>query len=266
MKIRLARKMFLNNTSLLWHRRRRTEGVILALLILVVGAGCTHQMEVTNRADYQVSSIVGTPLDVAIASSEYSTEAIPYYDAVISALRNHPHINTVRSNWSAAQSEPGFDPSHCVKIDIKPEYRGDGENWLITWPGCYVFSCAWAGYNYHADIETVVTVAPSSPEAKNSLQRFGAETEAVTETIQTHFDMRHCDFNRGFWSGTGWWFPGWGLHNIATGAFFTKYEEKATQPFLQATDEIYGKYVANKIVEQLRDNGAVEYKRVISQR
>jgi hypothetical protein len=244
------------------HKERVMSGklwVVMLSMFLFAVAGCTHEMHVTNLSHYLVPKTeVGSSstFDVAITAYEDTIQDRPFFNAVVEGLKNHPQIRLMRTDWTAEKKEQGFDPVHLITVNIKPKFKGDGVNFWTTWPGCYVFACAWGGYQYHCNIDTTVTLVPISDRLKARLAASGKSAEPATKDIPTNFDFKHCDFGRGFWSGTGWWFPGFGLHNIVTGMFFTDYEKQATTPFHTAADATYGKYVANEIVKLCHDQGA----------
>ena len=224
--------------------------------------GCTHEMQIENIKDYEVTPVTGVPVDVAIAAKYYSLDEAVYFDAFVTALRGHPHVNVVRTSWSQEKEEKGFNPGYIVSLDINPAYEGSGDNWIITWPGCYIFTCAWAGYKYSANVITDVNIVPCD-KSSEMMQKCGVTPQEQSESIACDFTFRHCDFGRGFWSGSGWWMPGFGLHNIFVGMFYTDYEPKATEPFHTAVDDTYGKYIANKIVEMLVNGGAEEHAKAV---
>jgi len=232
---------------------------VACLVLLVLGTGCTHQMEVTNLSKYYTAPLSGVPFDICVEPFRGANEEAIYFTAVVNGLRVHPHVGRVRVGRVPDEDELSiFNPSHVISLKIDPEYKGDSDNFVITWPGCYIFTCAWRGYDYHINIETSVRVS-ASPHAEAFLSGRGLRTIELSRTIETDFDLRHCDYGRGFWSGSGWWMPGWGLHNIIVGIFYTEYEPKATKPFHYAADGTYGEYAANEIVKLLVSCGAEEY-------
>ena len=242
--------------------RMKSLYCLILTSVFFATAGCTHQMQVTNLQDYQVAQISGTGIDVAVASTDVSGDEALYFNAIVEALRRHPHVDAVRTNWSHEKVEERFSPCYMVSLDVTPTYEGSGDNWIITWPGCYIFTCAWAGYRYHVNAVTDMDIVPLE-RARETMLKCGVTPQQHNESLTCDFDLRHCDFARGFWSGSGWWMPGFGLHNIIVGIFFTEYEPKATQPFHQAADRVYGDYIANKIVENLVTGGAEKYAQAI---
>jgi hypothetical protein len=227
-------------------------------LILVIGSGCAHKMDVKNLHEFSVVPTSGKRMDVALATCKGSGDEMIYFRAIEAALRAHPDVASVRTNWMSDKTEMGFAPSHIVSLDVNTKYDGSGWNFPITFPGFLIFTCAWNGYVYHVDVTTDIKASPL-PNAKKVLSGQGGELSSNSESLNTCFNLRHCDFERGFWSGTGWWFPGWGLHNIITGLIFVNYDEDATKPFHNEVDKTYGDYVADGIIRLLKKYGAEEY-------
>jgi hypothetical protein len=86
---------------------------------------------------------------------------------------------------------------------------------------------------YSADVRTEIEVI--DPRTQDVFQRVEAPTE---------YSMRHTDHARGFWSGSGWWMPGWGATALLSGVYFINYSDSATEPFLKEVQHPYGEYIA----------------------
>jgi len=234
--------------------------VLAVLALAVVICGCTHHMEVTNLKDYAVKPTEGPRIDVALASFKGSTPQDDIcFGYVVEGLRSHPHVNQVRINWDAAVSEQGFRPSHATTLNLKSSFSGSGANFPITFPGFLVFACAWNGYVYRANIDAAISAKPIET-AQNEFSKLGnAALKEAKADVKMPFRLRHCSFNRGFWSGTGWWFPGWGIHTIVVGGIFTGYDRRATADFNTAMKHEFGAYTAEKIVQTLLQGKAAEF-------
>jgi hypothetical protein len=231
----------------------RSMMLMLAAALLFT-AGCTHEMQVTNLSTYVLPKnevpASGT-FDVAVTAYKGTYQDQPFFDAVVAGLKSNSQIRLIRTNWMADTKELGFDPAYLITIDVKPRFEGDKANFWTTWPGCYIFACSWGGFQYHCMVYTTVTIVPMPDK-----QAVDKLAKPATKDVPTNFDFKHCNFTRGFWSGTGWWFPGFGLHNIVTGLFFRDYEKQATEPFHTAVDATYGNFIANEIVKLCRDQKA----------
>jgi hypothetical protein len=215
------------------------SGMILALpaAAFLAASGCVHQMKVKNLAEYQLTAHTAKRHAVRFTGPTAIEEA-PYREMIRSGLEKHPSIQDV-----AVASEPQYDikPDVDVQADVKVKYRGSGANFPITFPGFLLFAHAWNGYVYKADIVTTLTVTPAS----------GAP---LTRTLETTYDMRHCDFGRGFWSSSGWYMPGWGATSLIAGMFMIRYDTDATPEFSQAVHEAYGSYIANNVAAMIAES------------
>ena len=110
-------------------------------------------------------------------------------------------------------------------------------------PGFIVFAHAWNGFLYEATLTTQVSVArPAS-----------ADNPAQTRAIETKYDMRFCDFDRGAATSSGWYTPGWGGLNLLIGGFMVPYDSDATPAFQEQVQQVYGRYIASNIVEMAHE-------------
>ncbi len=254
--------------SFVSHHLRSMLGLpakVIVLLFVCAGmVGCTHSMEVLNLEDYVVISETGQPMDIAISPFEGDDDAMVYMRAIVEALRAHPATRTIQPNWTGLVNLVGFNPSHTITLQVTPQYKGSGNNFLITWPGSYIFACAWHGFEYEASVNTVVDITPTV-DAQSMASDAGIDVPVLSRSIKTDFEMRHCDFERGFWSSSSWWVPGYGVHNIVTGLIFIQYETDATKPFHDVVDPVYSRYVANEIVKLLQQNGGDAHARGVMQ-
>lgn len=224
--------------------------VALAAISILI-SGCTHQMTVKNLNDYYTSPTTNpSRVDVALAPYRGPYELSLFYQKTAAALGMHPSVRMVRVNWSPKRTEKDFNPSHIVYLAINANYEGSGWNYPITFPGGYFFVCAITGYVYYANLTTDISASPICNDA-DLYKESTKNNQIINESIPMKFSLRHCDFTRGFWSGTAWWFPGWGLHNIITGFVFIGYDPDATVPFVQKSADVYGNYIADKIVTTL---------------
>lgn len=211
--------------------------IAVALLIALVAApGCVHQMKVKNLNEYQMSAHTARRHTVRLAGPTGLEEAA-YREMIRDSLEKHPSIQEV-----VLANEPQYDvrPDIDVQADVSVKYRGSGANFPITFPGFLLFAHAWNGYVYKADIVTKLTVTPASGAPR-------------TRTLETTYDMRHCDFGRGFWSSSGWYMPGWGATSLLAGFFMISYDTDATPEFSQAVHDAYGAYVANNITAMIAE-------------
>jgi hypothetical protein len=211
--------------------------VALPVAVLLAAPGCVHQMKVKNLAEYQLTAQTEKRHSVRLTGPT-ALEGTPYSEMIRDGLEKHPSIREV-----ALANEPQYDikPDVDVHADVKVKYRGSGANFPITFPGFLLFTHAWNGYVYKADIVTTLTVTPAAGGAPR------------TRTLETTYDMRHCDFGRGFWSSSGWFLPGWGATSLFAGLYMTGYDTDATPEFSKVVHDAYGAYAANNIAAMIAE-------------
>ena len=225
---------------------------VLSLILLFIGVGCTHQMRVKNLRDYNASpTSTGNSFDVALAPYKSNEQLRGFYKETIDALNRHPDVKIVRGQWRFHGNTDEFNPDYIVNIDISAKYKGSGWNYPITFPGCYLFICAANGYVYKADVTTEISVSTLSIDNDSSSVPKCTTPLLCSDSVPMHFNFRHCSYSRGFWSGSAWWMPGYGLHNIITGFVYVGYDSAATRSFVEKSEETYGEYIAEKIVSMI---------------
>ncbi len=214
---------------------------LIAPLFLVA---CTHSMQVKNLDDYHSSpgDTLGRRHNVALLRRDPEDNQSPFVQHVVEALRNHPAVDRVRTGWRWEVSDAEFTPDVVLALDPQPEFHGSGWNFLITFPGFLLFSHAWNGYVYRCDVPTSYTIY--NPQDRSA---------ARSDTIATTFDIRHCDFERGFWASTGWWVPGYGGSSLLAAPFLIPYDPDATASFHDTIRTTYGRYIAESILRNVID-------------
>lgn len=213
--------------------RVRTSGVLGLTATMWLLAACTHSMRVPNLRQYALEPTHATRQNVAVLAYEGSDDAEPLFQDAVDSLRAHPSVAQLRTRWSRDDVEPDFAPDVVLRITPSVEYKGSGWNLPITFPGFLVFTHAWNGYVYSADVHTEVEVI--DPRSDDVVKRLD---------VPTAYSMRHTSAARGFWSGSGWWMPGWGATALLSGLFFISYSDSATEPFLEEVRRPYGEYIA----------------------
>jgi len=214
------------------HRRARLT--ILALLAISTTSACTHQMEVKNLHEFSKASSAQRQLTLALEDRSTTPAERAYFDYVREALAVHPAVRSVKV---LPNVPPDFAPDYVVAVHPRADYRGSWLNYFITFPGFLLFTHAWNGFVYRADLVTEI-----------ALSRPGA-APATASPIATDYDMRHCDFGRGFWTSSGWYTPGYGALNALIGLWMVRYDDDATPEFQSEVRSAYGSYIANSIVE-----------------
>ena len=215
------------------------RSLLSALCVLVLGSfGCTHTMEVRNLGEFQRQASSDRSYTFAIEGVGSDRDQTEFVDAVREGLAEHPSVERVAyardwQTWTPEGSDEG--PDFTIRIAPSTSYEGSGVNYLVTFPGFLVFAHAWNGFKYSALVSTTVTVE-------------GANGRRSEKSVSADYDIRHCDFERGAWTSSGWWTPGWGGLNVIIGFFMIKYDVDATEEFVEAVRPSYGRYVANEAI------------------
>ena len=138
--------------------------VVLAMVALAAGA-CTHALEVVNAQQYvvPVSYSRAAPVEVAIEPFAGRADAQWYFNVLVERLAAEPTVKAVQTDYRIG-AEPAGEGGPDLVLALAPsvEYRSSVWNFFINWPGFLIFTPAWNGYVYRADVYTQVTVRDGS--------------------------------------------------------------------------------------------------------
>jgi len=209
--------------------------LVFAASSSIVLASCAHPGEVVNLDAYRLTPSHGPLQRVAVLPFAGTPEAEPLFAHVTAALRSHPSVRELRTDWRWERPDADFVPDVVLSIEPTPGFSGSLWNYLITFPGFLLFTPAWHGYVYSGDITTTVRV--HDPKTHDVVR---------SDAIETAYSMRHCDFGRAFWAEIGWWTPGYGAASAFTGLYMITYDADATAPFHANIRAPYGEYIAER--------------------
>lgn len=215
-------------------RRFQPAPLVAALAMAALGVGCSHAMRVQNLDAYAKSVSAPKPLTIQVVDGGSTPEERELVGFVLESLATHPSVGKAAM---APHIPDGFEPDAVVMVAPKTDYSGSWVNLPITFPGFLVFAHAWNGFVYEADVKT--SLALSGP---------GIAGE-VRDDIDTKFDLRYCDSDRGMATSSGWYTPFWGGLNLLIGVYNISYDDDASPEFRNEVRSTYGRYVANSIVE-----------------
>jgi len=171
----------------------------LALLIFTAGVGlttsaCTHELQVRNLARYstplRVSSSEVRP-NVAVLPYRGGPDGIFYFNALVEQLSLSPSIGELETDYTP-ENGSAFRPDLVLAIDPIVDYRSSGWNFLINWPGFLIFTPAWNGYVYRADILTNVAMSDRNGSSLGSLN------------VPVTYNIRHAEMDRTIFAGLSW--------------------------------------------------------------
>jgi hypothetical protein len=124
-----------------------------------------------------------------------------------------------------------------AEINITPEYKGSGWNFLINWPGFLVFVPALNGYVYKANYQVDIALAKSANPAQKDAW-----------TMPINLDLRHAEIDR-TWTEIGW--LEWGVIPLIGGIVFTQYDPDVTPILIDAIETPVGDYIAQEIIQRI---------------
>ncbi|MHC5062970.1 MAG: hypothetical protein ACYTG5_03225 [Planctomycetota bacterium] len=190
-----------------------------------------------NEGDFAVSPTVGPRQKVAVLPFRSPNQDQELHRLIVEGLQRHPSVDQVRTEYRLWPRTDYYSPD--VVVDIKPHasFEGSSKNFLITFPGFLIFTHAWYGYVYYAKVQTEL-----------DFYRPGGREPIETRIVETDFELRHCDFGRGFWGSSGWWMPGYGATSLIAAFFMVDYDPDTTTPFVRGVRYTYGDFVAEKIM------------------
>ena len=214
-------------------RSNRFVALVAGWSFVVASAACTHDMRIVEAQERFAPGRLDRSVRVSIEGTGGEHDERMLVDFVQDALARHSSVERVAVH---GQAPPDFQPDFVVTVRPATEYDASGVNYLITFPGFILFTHAWNGFHYSAEIDTAVVVA--LPDG----------TQLGETRIPARYDLRHTSFTRGAVTSSGWYTPFWGGINLIIGFFMLNYDQKATDPFLEDVRERYGRMVADEIV------------------
>jgi len=208
-------------------------------IISFICSACSHTFTVKNLNTYRTLGLGYAEGPVRIGLTTDTTQPVKseYVRSICRALQNYGCASRVLFpyNLSLHRSDPKAD----IIVNISPSinYSGSGWNFLINFPGFLIFTPAWNGYVYHADMDFRITL--SDGRTNKLIDNF---------VVPIKYNLRHAATNR-TWTGVGWLEVG----NIPFigGLAFIRYDDNVTELLLQKVKDDVGNYVAEKIASKV---------------
>lgn len=168
----------------------------LSLFIIAIAlSACSHPLKVKNANMYSCSIKLGeceSKPTLAILPYSGKADDLFYFNALVNRLNSDPSFESVRTNYIPSQQSEKNQPDLILTISPISEYRSSGWNFFINWPGFLIFTPAWNGYIYYADIKTTINIK----------DRNGVELAELVLPIS--YDVRQAEFDRTVWTGVTW--------------------------------------------------------------
>jgi hypothetical protein len=214
--------------------------IFLALLVL---AGCTHTLEIKNAQMYETTLQLGTVISrprVAITPFSGSPDELWMFNAIVERLAIDPALAEVRTDYIPRLGQrAGIDPDLILEIRPEAHYRSSGWNFLINWPGFLIFTPAWNGYIYHADIATTAVIRDQDGSALDQV------------TVPISYDLRHADMDRTIWTGLTWFEVS--LLALIGGIYNANvFDRDVIPPLQQQAKDNYANYVISEVQKRIR--------------
>lgn len=208
--------------------------------IALLTSACVHPLRVKNLNEYRSMRIepLARPLTVGVMSSASDSEMQQLVKGVGKALGQRSA--TVLMPYAPNSDKPA---DLMTKIEITPEYKGSGWNFLINWPGFLIWVPAWNGYVYKANFDVKLLLMQA---------RDGKVLDEWSMPIQ--LDLRHAEIDR-TWTEIGW--LEWGVIPLIGGFVFIQYDTDVTPVLVEKIEGPIGDYIAQEIVTRINKSGYV---------
>lgn len=202
--------------------------------------GCSHDLEITNRAIYTAGmtdfSYRGLAVSVVPENSvDVATKLL--CKEVESALSRQAGYR-ILSPMMARREKPDV----FIELAIKSmEGSADGGNFFVCWPGFLLFTHAWLGYGYRVVLNVQCDLVAA-----------GTNDKISTENFSLPIEMRHAEFDRTWGNGISW-FPLF----FSYPAYFSglicclEYDRKITPKLYEAIFPALGETIAEKLVSRI---------------
>ncbi len=208
-------------------------------VISFVCSACSHTLEVKNLNTYRSLGLGYSGESVCLGVVTDTVEAVEteYVRSICMALQNTGCASRILFPYNL--SLHSRDPKADVIVKISPlmDYSGSGWNFLINWPGFLIFTPAWNGYIYHADMDFRINLVD------------GRTNETIDNfSVPVRYNIRHAAMNR-TWTEVGWLEVS--LIPFIGGFVFVQYDDNVTELLLQKVKGDVGNYVSDKIASRI---------------
>jgi len=224
---------------------KSAKTLVIFLIISSSLFACSYPLKIKNTQEFVVTpkfSPTETRLNIGVSSFTGTPDEQFFYNIVLEKLSTKPFVGKMEAPYkfrNSNDSDEKFKPDFAISIEPHVDYNGSGWNYLITFPGFLIFTHAWNGFAYEADITTKINIINVKTNETRSFD------------IKTVYNFRHCDFGRGFWASSGWFLPGLGATSLIAGFFMIQYDDDATDEFQTHVKDNYGNYVVEKISDAI---------------
>jgi len=175
-------------------QKRAISLIVSAIVTAMSTAACTHALQVKNLDIYARSTQLVSlerPITIAVLPYQGNPDGLFYFNTMVDRMNQALRGAEVRTDYIAGK--PGrSNPDLIVSINPHVEYRSSGWNFLINWPGFIIFTPAWNGYVYYADIMTEIAIHDGNGNLLS------------TSRIPVSYSIRQAEMDRTIWTGLTW--------------------------------------------------------------
>jgi len=223
----------------------RTPRVVFLLVALVLAA-CSHELQIKNlemyRASFQIGGDSPSPR-IGVMPFDGSPDDLFFFNSIVERLSRDPAVRELRTDYLpgiARARKSRFTPDFVLSIRPKTTYRSSGWNWIpINWPGFLIWTPAWHGYVYHADVLTTFVV----------YDRDGGVADQFE--VPMSLSLRHADGDRTTWAELGWL-------EVSALPFFSgiymwqNFDRDVIPPFQMQVKDTYVNFVMSQAQRRIR--------------
>jgi len=198
--------------------------------------GCSHELQIRNLDLYAVPvrlSSLEQPANVAVLPFTGQQDSVFYFNALVDRLSASPLVGELRTDYLASKTN-SFQPDLILSINPSASYRSSGWNFLVNWPGFLIFTPAWNGYVYHADVLTQIVIHDGTGRALSEA------------SIPMSYSIRQAEMDRTIFTGLTWF-------EVSALAFFGGiynafvFDRDIVGQFQVQIKDNYATYVSNQV-------------------
>jgi hypothetical protein len=169
---------------------------MVAVVAILALSSCTYPLKINNIDMYNTPYQIGAKkekLNVAITPFKGKPDDMFYFNEIVRSLAFNLNVASLKTDYIPMREADNDDPADLI-LSISPSvtYRSSGWNFIINWPGFLIFTPAWNGYVYYADIMTPVKIQNNRGDLLQELE------------VPMTYDIREAEFDRTVWTGVTW--------------------------------------------------------------
>lgn len=216
--------------------------IVAALLSSLFVTGCSHPLTVKNLNSYSNLGMMSLEkrLSIGVIPQTGDIHCEKLVKGVGEALGKYSA--DVLLPYSVGSSRK---VDVLANINIRPEYKGSGWNFLVNFPGFLVFAPAWNGYIYKVNYNVDVL-----------LTRVTDNKKIDSFNLPINLNIRHAAMNR-TWTEVSWFEVG--AIALVGGVVFIGYDNNVSPLVAEKIKLPIGDYIAQEIISRINNSGDFAY-------